>query len=481
MARRMRSTLMGERGSTIIAALVFALVTTLIAGALFKLATLDARSVVDQAAKAQALYAAESGVNAAWLQMGNGDGTNDWGTVSVNTFSAGTQIVPTGSIATQLGTNSYNASYTATKCGTSGVGAECTGANFPAPSTGTYFWIKSVGAAASTVVAQGPRQATIYARYDSSGKLPCPGGTGGCAVVTCGDITIGGGGVRDTDSFDSRTGAYGGTNVGNDGDIITLLGNISLSGNVWGDATAGGTGSNGNITGSTYHGATNQHAVFSQACYTGSNPLMSPVSPCPANTTYTNGSGFYNGTLTGVGTVSYDSTTGDLTVQNNASNLTLPPLAGGAKYCFHSVTVKSGATLQVSGASTANPVVMNLTGPWNSQGGGITNDANVPGALQIESCYGRGAVDSAYTAACGNSSNNGVKFQGNSITYAVFYAPYADVTCSPCNIAGQLIGKTLNLQGGSGTIHYDEALGAGGLVIGAQNWTRGKWVVVQAN
>jgi len=159
---------------------------------------------------------------------------------------------------------------------------------------------------------------------------------------------------------------------------------------------------------------------------------------------------------------------------SGGNTVTLDALAAGQKYCFHNVTISPG-NLNIP-SNLARPLVISMTGQWNSQGGSITNQTYIPANLQIESCYGSGG------SVCGSSSGNGVRLQGNSIAYAVFYAPDADITCSPCNVGGAMVGKTFNEQGGSGQVHYDIALGDTPLLIGPPGtWTRNKWVIVQGN
>ena len=147
-------------------------------------------------------------------------------------------------------------------------------------------------------------------------------------------ITLSGGST--TDSFDSSVSDYTGYSpltASSHGNVRSGNGAISLSGDgtqVKGDATAGGNGTvsvsgGAAVTGTTTHGAP---------------PLTFPpvdTSPCGSPPDYSASDGITGG--------NYNTSTGALTASDGATVILAP-----GTYCFSSVTLSGGSTLQVNDA-----------------------------------------------------------------------------------------------------------------------------------
>jgi hypothetical protein len=132
------------------------------------------------------------------------------------------------------------------------------------------------------------------------------------------------------------------------------------------------------------------------------------------------------------GKFSYSKSKGDLSVAGGNT----ATLADGT-YCFHKVTLSSGATLRVNGR-----VVIRLTGQLSANGAAFVNSTNVPANLQISSSY---------------SGADGVTLSGGSGAYLTLFAPRTYVTLSGgLPVHGSVLGKKLTVTGGA--VHYDVRL-----------------------
>ncbi|HEY4712558.1 MAG TPA: hypothetical protein VIH69_07815, partial [Dehalococcoidia bacterium] len=237
-----------------------------------------------------------------------------------------------------------------------------------------------------------------------------------CAACAKDSVSITGGST--TNSYDSRTGAYGGSNVGSDGDVGSN-GTITLSGSptvVYGDAsalTSVTTSGGATVTGTT----TNLTAPIE----------FPPVShPCGSPYAYSSGSGITGGT--------YNSANGQLRGTGSA-NVTL---ANGT-YCFSSVDLAGQSTLTVNGS-----VKIYLTADSNFTGGGVVNTTGLPENLQIFSLF--------------SSSSQGISVSGGSQTAMAIYAPDCRVALSGgSNFYGAIVGKSIDISGGT-AFHYDKRL-----------------------
>jgi hypothetical protein len=155
-----------------------------------------------------------------------------------------------------------------------------------------------------------------------------------CVACASGTITLSGGAT--TDSFDSSVAGYTGYNplsAGSNGNVRSSNGNISLLGDgtqVKGDAKAGGSGTVSVSEGAMVTGTTTN----------GAPPLTFPpvdTSPCGSPPDYSASNGITGG--------NYNTSTGALTASGGAT-VTLAP----GTYCFSSVTLSGGSTLQVNEA-----------------------------------------------------------------------------------------------------------------------------------
>jgi hypothetical protein len=227
-------------------------------------------------------------------------------------------------------------------------------------------------------------------------------------------------GNANTDSYDSRLGAYNvGGNRHDHGDVSTdgtTSGIISVGSNSTVDGSAeigpGGNvgtgieiGSHGQITGDQ----TNEPAVWNM-----------PLSQIPS------------------GTIN----SGALTLSGN----TVRTLGTGT-YWFTSIRITGNGQLQVSGA-----VKIYVTGSIDIGGNGIATAGNLPPNLFI---YGTAANLSSPTVNVCTS----VSIHGNGNFYGAVYAPSANIAVSGNGAAfGSLTGNTVQINGNGG-FHYDEALG----------------------
>jgi Tfp pilus assembly protein PilX len=236
-------------------------------------------------------------------------------------------------------------------------------------------------------------------------------------------------------SYDSRLGAYGGTNIhhhGNTGTNATSAGAFVLNNNAYldGDALTGfgsdpfvviSQGNNSTITG--------QKAALP-------SPKDMPSVPAPTGLTY---QGNYSLGNNGTGTISQSGQYGNFTLNNNAV-----------------VTITASVTLYVTGTFTLsnnsqfkiNPgcaVTLYFGGNWN-----IVNNSQINNLTQ----------DPTKLLMYGLDTFTGTKtFRNNTNTYAAIYCPRADLYLSNNGaIFGSVVGNRIT-QNNNAAIHYDEALG----------------------
>jgi hypothetical protein len=244
-----------------------------------------------------------------------------------------------------------------------------------------------------------------------------------------------------TDSYDSRKGAYGGTNKGANGDIST-------------DATGPGVvaeiGPNATINGDLMvgPGANLASAVQNKGTVNGTTGTEPALTPMPLSTIPAGVKNSGAISLSGKATMTLTSGT----------------------YWFSSINISGNGQLTISGN-----VKIYVTGPVDAGGNGIVNAA-APTNLFI---YG--------TQDPTNAANvcNSVSIHGNGNFSGAVYAPEADITMvGNGETYGALSGKSVKFTGsGMGGFHYDEALGnlgsfvTGGLTTNysTSGYTRFSW------
>lgn len=236
------------------------------------------------------------------------------------------------------------------------------------------------------------------------------------------DLDLSGNGK--TDSYNSTLGAYGGSNVGEDGDIGTN-GDISLNGEnvlVAGDAS---TGTNG-----TFEDTTDQ--VTGTVSHADASALTSVTVPSNLLTLTNEGEIDDDMTIQGNHTfTSIDLSSSETLVINGTSNIYLT----GSK----SISLSSSAKIQITGNSTVNFYV---DGDVDASAGGIINTASLPEKLFI---YG--------TSTCTD-----IKFTADSSFYGAVYAPDALLQLTGKGaLYGSFIGNDVKISG-QGGVHYDSAL-----------------------
>ena len=240
------------------------------------------------------------------------------------------------------------------------------------------------------------------------------------------------------DSFDSSDpGGYAATQAKRarvlSNGTITLKGSkvygnvLSANGNV---VLENGSMVDGNVTGLGISGpgiVTGARTIHSSAPMT---PLV-PIEPCAP---------FSNPGSSITGNYSYNPKNGTL----SANGQTVLIFAPGT-YCFRSITLNGGATIQVN----AGPVIIKLTGAVAAAGGSFANLTAIPANLRIESSY---------------TGNGGVVLGGNNNAYLTLYAPNTDVSLQGSMSFGAVVGRTLTVSG-STALHYDNAPSSAGWAI----------------
>jgi MBG domain-containing protein len=220
------------------------------------------------------------------------------------------------------------------------------------------------------------------------------------------------------DSFDSSHGAYGSSNHGRTAvvlsngplsfaGVVLLGGAISTHGSVSVASTAGVSGAVTAGTTATVDGLVGGTVTQHSPSAALSVPTVAACAPFSPKTGISGGSFTY--------------ASGNLTVTSATVKL-----ANGT-YCFHNVTLGSGAKLSVSG-----PVRIRLTGTLTGAGL-LVNTTNRPEKLQIESSF---------------AGSNGVVIAGGNQAYMTMLAPRTSVAISGGSFFGKLLAKTVSLTGG---------------------------------
>ncbi|MBN1872528.1 MAG: hypothetical protein JW800_08150 [Candidatus Omnitrophica bacterium] len=250
------------------------------------------------------------------------------------------------------------------------------------------------------------------------------------ALLAQDDIDVAG--LGSIDSYDSSLGPYGGTNIGEDGDIITNSDDeqaIRVHGDVivHGDATTGPGGTvaiigTGGITGSI--GDTAEEFIPPVVVPSGLQGLISQGDINTTMTLYTGDYKFDSINLTSSKTLTLD---GDINL-----------------YLVGDPSLRTLANAQI--IVTNGAVNIYFDGDINLEGLGILNTSSSPENLAF---YGTQSVTSVNLAGVGQC-------------YGVFYAPSASFSISgTSDVYGAIVGNDISVSG-SASIHYDKELGGGG-------------------
>ncbi|MBI4529745.1 MAG: hypothetical protein HY695_38595 [Deltaproteobacteria bacterium] len=316
-----------ERGSILLGGLGIALVMTVFGLALFDLAVIESRLVLDRVSRTQACLTSEAALNRLWEEMGNGNGINEFS--QVNSLSDG-DTVSLANPGFDTGLNGIYG-YTVTKAAT------LTGP--------TRTLLRATGTSPPTVTSPTGAQCVIEAVFSQQFGLPF-------ALFGAEEVEIAGGTTL-IDSYNSSKGTYNGDAAGSNGDVRSNN-DIDIGGGatVKGDVAAGGTVTNGGtVTGTITSSATPPVSL-----------LPDPVAPC--------GPPFYSGSgITG----SFTYKDGELRIAGGGTAM----LADGT-YCFARITITGGGTLMVNG-----PVVVFLTERSDMAGGSIVNTTQKAANLQF--------------------------------------------------------------------------------------------------
>jgi hypothetical protein len=256
------------------------------------------------------------------------------------------------------------------------------------------------------------------------------------------------------DSYDSRdpnkstNGLYDVQKRQQNGDIATD-GNLIEAGNahIYGDvATNSGTVSGAaNITGI-------ERTDFYQEPIPVGEPSWPSTNPTPSSVTG-------NATITANATKGSPNSRYRLTTVSLSGNQTLT-LAGNPDGIQTYIEIYVSGDIRASGNSqiVLEPGVaatIYFAGNVDVTGNGIINSKNQPGDLQL---YGVEPHDGL---------NRHVNLAGNAQITASVYAPNADVAVngggSNGHVFGSIVGKTVVMTGVT-NLHYDEALGSGGMI-----------------
>ncbi|MBI3312471.1 MAG: hypothetical protein HYZ88_02985 [Candidatus Omnitrophica bacterium] len=237
-------------------------------------------------------------------------------------------------------------------------------------------------------------------------------------------VTVSGSAI--TASYDSRLGAYGGTNVTHDGNVgtnATAPGGVTVSGSIFIDGqvdvgpdvmnpTSVVTGYNpAFITGGTSPPSDTQDVVSQPTSF----PMPDYPPPegmaCP-----------------------------DLTIQGNTTT-SLPP----GTYCYHDLTIQGGGTLTTTGLSG---VTVYLTGTLTAKGNSTVGVSSDPAKMVF------------LVSSTGGASLEQGTLTGSTTFYGALYAPKAAITITGnAEIFGSVVAKTINVSG-SAAVHYDQAVPA---------------------
>jgi len=240
--------------------------------------------------------------------------------------------------------------------------------------------------------------------------------------------------LASTDSYNSQIGAYGGSNVGAEGDVgtnSTAAGAIIVNNNatVNGDAVVGTLGdpATGIVTGS---GAT----ITGTRTAESENKDMPSV---PAPTGLAN-CGNLSVAIGGTQTISASGQYGNITVNNNAI---LNISVDCTLYITGTLTLSNNSQLNITNGAR---VQIYFGGNWSIDNNSTINNLSQDPTNLI--MYGTDTFTGSHT------------FSNNTATYAAMYFPKADITIyNNGAIYGSVIAKSVALANNA-DIHFDEAL-----------------------
>lgn len=230
-----------------------------------------------------------------------------------------------------------------------------------------------------------------------------------------------------TDSYDSSAGAYGGANIGSEGDVGTN-GDVTISGGnafVDGDASTGPSG--------TFNDGTKVSGDITHE----NNEVMPPVYVPDALSSLGAGGGINSTVTIPSGSYKYTSI--------NLSSTDVVTIVGPAEiYLTGSTSISiTGQAEIVIDAASSGPVTIYFDGDVNLAGQGITNETQTP-------------LDLILYGTSGNSQD--INVTGQTDFYGAFYAPDAEIKLSGDGaLYGSFIGDEVEISG-QGGVHYDEQL-----------------------
>lgn len=244
------------------------------------------------------------------------------------------------------------------------------------------------------------------------------------AVLAKNSITING--VPTVDSYDSRNGAYGGSNRGSEAHIATN-GTANSSINVIGTSTVNGSAS----VGPQANTAT-AISVTGGSSITGTKSALAEAVDVPTETTSV-------------------SSSGALTVGQNQTTT----LSAGT-YHYSSLTI-SGNGARAGRLDVTGPVKIYVSGSVDIAGSGIVSANNLPSNVVI------------YVTQASN-----VSIRGTSNFYGGVYAPLSDVNVSGTpSFFGAVVANNYTQQG-TGQLHFDKAMtqftGSGRAEVNVLSW-----------
>lgn len=381
-----------ERGSTLIGAVMLSLILSVISIGYLQVVTSSSNSGYANLKDAAAFYTAESGLlmGKTWLN------TNYNQAVALNTGDAIHDIFP------NLQINGMTVRVDVVRQAT---GVKITGTTLSSSFLG-YDKSVSQDALQSAAPNVNPFQ---YAGF--------------------GRASVNMSGNGSTDSYNSDNGAYGGGNVGNNGDVGTNgtgPGTISLGGNstINGDA---GTGAGGTVslTGNAAVNGSTTHAT---------NQTYASVS-VPAALTGLAAGGAYSGSST-INAGSYKYSSFSVSGNNNVvinGHVTMYVTGDLSTSGNGRITVSAGASL-----------TLYIDGKVHLAGNGVINNTSKPSNFLIQSTY--------------SGADEGVKITGNGNLFGAIYAPDTEIKIAGNGATyGALISNKFTVTG-NGDIHYDQAL-----------------------
>jgi hypothetical protein len=494
----LKSALEDQRGSILIGGLLLVVAMTVIGVGLYQASVIETKQISWTETDVRGFYAADAGLHRAALDLADPDTTNPVGTLTFDAVKAANYASPT-TLLPDYGSRCFG-------------GATCDSSVTPyrpaylvqaqqALDDTNGFWLISTSCTpgpASNPCPAGSRMAQVKARIHQTSSPGTPGHNlafqgaafGGSSLRITGNGTI--------DSYDSRLGGYGGSNVSSHGDIgsnglvsasatssLTIKGNVTntlansptdlkvniigSNVNVQGNIQSGGTvlvngmtnpngqsGGNGTggtapqVTGTIYNGTGSPQTVMGPIpnCASFTNLTQCTSSSCagqPGTITQYTDNTFTAIKATGL-TSSYNPATGQLTLNGPPSGAFFQfggVQSGTAPYCFGNVNINN-STIQVS---TRTVFEVNGTFGLNS-GSNFTNTTLNAKNLQIISTYGNDPGE----------TGTGVSVTAGTALYATIYAPTTTATIGGAGtFYGGVMANLVNLSGSTG-LHYDLAL-----------------------